>query len=37
MLDSDDRLLAGEVKGADLAEAICSARRMGLADASVVH
>ena len=40
-LDSDERMLSGVLDGSmsseQLAEAICSARRMGLLDASAVH
>jgi hypothetical protein len=41
MLDGDERLLAGvlagDVSSVELAEAICSARRMGLAERPAVH
>lgn len=40
-LDGDERLLAGVLEGAcpraDLAEAICSPRRMGLSESTATH
>jgi len=40
-MDSDERLLAGvlagDVSGVELAEAICSPRRMGLPEAPTMH